>query len=116
MQIILFFLQLFSPYFSFFDQASNSKIPWNKTDKTPTFTGIPPHVTILTMLESIRTYQDGMADEVSDNIVSEFSKRGTFGGFSEDMMHSLLEGMLNKVEYALKYSQKMAGRFEEFSD
>ena len=41
-----------------------------------------------------------MVDEVLGNIISEFRKRGTFGGFSEGRMQSLLEVMRNKVEYA----------------
>ena len=36
--------------------------PWDRADKTPTLTGIPPHITILTMLEAIRTSQDVMVD------------------------------------------------------
>ena len=43
---------------------STAKFPWNKIDKTPTFIGITPHVTILTVLGAIRTSRDGMADEV----------------------------------------------------
>ena len=78
--------------------------PRNKTDKTPTFTGIPPPVTILTMLEAIRTSQDVMTDEVQGNIVAELSKRGTFGGFSEERIQQQLEVMWNKVEYTLKDS------------
>ena len=62
------------------------------------------------MMEAIRTSQDGMADEVSRNIVAELRRRGTFGGFSEERMQSLIEGMWNKVEYDLKDSQKAAGQ------
>ena len=51
-----------------------------------------------------------MADEVSRNIVAELRRRGTFGGFSEERMQSLIEGMWNKVEYDLKDSQKVAGQ------
>ena len=65
----------------------------NKTDKTTTFTGIPTHVTILTMLEAIRTSQDGMEDEVLGNIIAELRKRGTFGGFSEVRIESVFAGM-----------------------
>ena len=68
------------------------------------------------MLEAIRISQDGMADEVSGNIVVQLRKRGTFGGFSEERMQSLLETMWNKLEYALRDSQKAAGHFEDFSD
>ena len=56
-----------SPYLI---KLSTSKFPWNKTDNTPTFTGIPPHVTILTILEAIRISQDVMVDEVSGNIIA----------------------------------------------
>ena len=47
-----------------------------------------------------------MADEVLGDIGVELRKRGTFGGFSEERVQSVLEGMWNKLEYALKYSQK----------
>ena len=57
-----------------------------------------------------------MAYEVSGNIVAELSKRGSFGGFSEDRMQSLLEGMWNKVKCDLKDSQKVAGQLEDYSD
>ena len=49
--------------------------------------------------------QDGMVDEVSGNIIAELRKRGDFGGFSEERMQSFIEGMWNKIEYALKDSQ-----------
>ena len=48
------------------------------------------------------TSQNSTADEVSGNIVVELRKRGIFGGFSEDIMQLVLEGVWNKVEYALK--------------
>ena len=76
-------------------KLSTSKFPCNKTDKTPTFTGIIPHVTVLTMLEDIKTSQDGMADEVSGNIVAELRKRRKFGCFSEERTQLVLEEMWN---------------------
>ena len=51
-----------------------------------------------------------MADEVSWNIVAELRKRGTFGGFSEEIMKLFLEGIWNKVEYYLKDKPKAAGQ------
>ena len=91
-------------------KLSAANFPWNKTDKTPTFTGIPPHISILTMLEAIRTSQDGTEDEVSGNIVAELRKRRKFGGFSGERVHSVLGGMWDKVDYASKDSRKMAGQ------
>ena len=58
------------------------------------------------MLEAISISEDGMAYEVSGNIVAELTKRATFGGFSEERMQLVPEGMWNKVEYALKDSRK----------
>ena len=43
-----------------------------------------------------------MEDEVSGNIVSELRNREKNGSFSEERMQSVLEGMWNKIEYALK--------------
>ena len=83
-------------------KLSTSKIPWNKTVKTPTFTGITPHVTILNVLVAISTSQDGTLDEVLGNFVADLRKRGIVGGFSEERMHSFLEVIWNKLEYALK--------------
>ena len=62
------------------------------------------------MLEAIRTSQDVMADEVSWNIVAGLRKRGTFGGFSEEIMQLFLEGIWNMVEYDLKDKPKAAGQ------
>ena len=64
-------------------KLSTETFIWSKTDKTPTFAGIPPLVIILTMLEVIRKAQNGMKDEVSGNIIVGLIKRGTFCGFSE---------------------------------
>ena len=51
-----------------------------------------------------------MEDEVSGNIIAELRKKGTFGSFSGDWMQLFLEGMWNKVECALKDSQKGSGQ------
>ena len=60
------------------------------------------------MLEAIGIIQDGMVDELSGNIIAELRTSGTFGGFIEESMQLLLEGMRNKAEYAFKDSKKPA--------
>ena len=57
-----------------------------------------------------------MVDELSRNIIAELRKSRTFGGFIEESMQLLLEGMWDKVEYALKDSKNSAGQLEECSD
>ena len=68
------------------------------------------------MLEAIRIIQDGMVNELSGNIIAELRKSRTFGGFIEESMQLFLEGMWDKVDYALKDSKKPAGQLEECSD
>ena len=64
------------------------------------------------MFEAIRTSQDGISDEVSGNIVAEFRKRGTFGGFSEERIQSVLQGIRDKLEYDLKDSRKRKANYK----
>ena len=45
-----------------------------------------------------------MVDELSGNIIADLRKRGLFGGLGEERMQLVLEGMWNKVDYALKDS------------
>ena len=59
-----------------------------------------------------RKYQDGIADEASRNIVAELRKKRTFGGFSEERMWLVLDGMWNKVEYTSKDSQKRQVKYK----
>ena len=47
-----------------------------------------------------------MEDELSGNIVAELRERGTFGGFSEDRMQWVLEGIFNNAEYVLNRFMK----------
>ena len=55
-----------------------------------------------------------MLDELSGNIIAELSKSGTLA-VSLESMQLLLEGMWDKVEYALKDSKKSASQLEECS-
>ena len=57
-----------------------------------------------------------MAYEVLGNIVAELRKKGKFGGLILERMQSVIEGMWDKVKYALKDLQKLSGQLEECSD
>jgi hypothetical protein len=50
--------------------------PWNKTTDTPTFTGIPPHVTQLSELKSVQEKLDALKGSLMDEMKSEMEKRG----------------------------------------
>ena len=51
-----------------------------------------------------------MVDELLGNITAELRKSGPFGGFIEESMQLLFEGMWDKIDYALKDSKKLSGR------
>ena len=90
--------------------------PWNKTDKTPTFNDNPTHVTRLTMLEAIRTSQDGMVDDVLGILLHSWGREEHLAVLVRRWFIRCLKTMWNKAEYVLKDSQKAAGQLEECYD
>ncbi len=46
-------------------EAVMVRYPWNKTDSTPSFTGIPPHVGILAQHEGLKLELKMMAESMS---------------------------------------------------
>jgi hypothetical protein len=51
---------------NFAKERATVRFPWNRTDATPTFTGLPPHVCILAQLEGLK---ESLA-QVMDNIIN----------------------------------------------
>lgn len=71
-------------------QLAVVKYPWSKTTQTPSFTGIPPHVTILTMLKKVSDTQDRIPQAIVGDVIEELDERGTLGGFDEKRMRGML--------------------------
>jgi len=59
-----------SPFFThipnYSGEAATVRFPWNKTDSTPLFTGLPPHVSTLAQIESLKV----ALEEAKDSIIS----------------------------------------------
>jgi len=59
-----------SPFFThipnYAREAATVRFPWNKTASTPLFTGLPPHVSILAQIESLKV----ALEEAKDSIIS----------------------------------------------
>ena len=53
--------------------------PWNATEHTPTFSGIPPHVLLLNDIESLKIRMKQQTKDVVEGIVREFDKRRVGG-------------------------------------
>jgi hypothetical protein len=44
--------------------AASVKYPWSKTAATPTFTGLPPHITILAIFEQLKLEMKATRDTI----------------------------------------------------
>ena len=55
--------------------AATVKYPWNKTDATPTLTGLPPHITILANFEQLRLDMAAAREAILNGVVSNPSEK-----------------------------------------
>lgn len=85
------------------------RYPWNKTEHTPHVTGIPPHVSIMTMLEVIISKQETLSGDVSSAIITEMDERGTFGGFNQNRMQTMLDGLMTEVRSEVRSARRNGG-------
>ena len=51
------------------------KYPWNKTDFTPFFTGIPPHVLIMVEIEELKIKMEQQKNEIVTGLSAELDRR-----------------------------------------
>ena len=86
--------------------------PWNKTDRTPTFTGIPPHVAILNMLEGLRQGQAKLTADIVQELVKELDERGTFGGFNANRMRDIMDQAIGGVRDEIRSLRVRADEVE----
>ena len=97
---------------------AKTSYPWNKTNRTPSYTGIPPHVGILNMLEGIRQGQMRMENGIVDRLVAELDERGTFGGFNANRMRDIMETAFGGVREDIRQmrDQHEGGRVADGDD
>ena len=87
------------------------RFPWNKSEYTPFFTGIPPHVMMLTELEGLRLKLVEHKDEIVDGLKTELDRRSVGGAEYHtrvllDEVRKTHEDMLNRMEQ-MQVSKKM---------
>jgi hypothetical protein len=68
-----------SPYFThipnFARETATVRYPWNKTASTPTFTGLPSHVSILAQIESLKVGLKEATDSIIDGVKADLDGR-----------------------------------------
>ena len=57
-------------------QLATIKFPWNKSPDTPNFTGIPPHVSLLSEMQGMREDFRKMKEDLVNSFKSELDQRG----------------------------------------
>ncbi len=55
--------------------AATVKYPWSKTAATPTFTGLPPHITILAYFKQLQLEMKATRDTILTGVEEELDKR-----------------------------------------
>ena len=84
--------------------AATVKYPWNKTDATPTLTGLPPHITILANFEQLRLDMAAAREAILNGVEAELDRRriGSQSHFDKeeilDRMNALHNELLKKVD------------------
>ena len=68
-----------SPFFThipnYAREAATVRMPWNKTANTPVFTGLPPHVSILTQLEALKVALKTATDAILNGVKEDLDGR-----------------------------------------
>ena len=95
----------------FFIAAANDSLrelvtvsyPWNTTEHTPIFTGIPPHVLMMAEIESLRMKLEKQTKDIVGAIVDEFDKRRVSGDSYEassllQEVQKLRKDMLDRID------------------
>ena len=68
-----------SPFFThipnYAREAATVRFPWNKTASTPSFTGLPPHVSILAQIESLKVALEEAKDSIIGGVKADLDGR-----------------------------------------
>jgi len=60
---------------SYAKERATVKYPWTKTEATPTFTGLPPHITILANFEQLKLEMKETRDTILNEVEAELNRR-----------------------------------------
>ena len=97
-----------SPFFThipnYAREAATVRFPWNKTASTPSFTGLPPHVSILAQIESLKVALEEAKDSIIGGVKADLDGRrlGSQSYFDKEeiikKMGELHSELLRRVE------------------
>ena len=88
------------------------KYPWNRTEITPIFTGLPPHITILANFQTLMVEMVSTKDAILNGLIAELDRRriGSQSHFDKEeilaSMTTMHNELLKKVDLCMRNSQK----------
>ena len=93
--------------------------PWNKTEDTPPFTGVPPHILILAELEELKKAVMGLQNNIKDDMKDLMEERGFSSQASSTQMiinavsksnKEMLDGLLAQTNLSVtRVAQQVEG-------
>ena len=66
--------------------------PWDVTERTNLFTGIPPHIISLAGIEGSRSGKEDLRDEVVSKMIELLNVRKRLGGFNQSQIREIFQG------------------------
>ncbi len=103
-----------SPFFTnipnYAREAATVRFPWNKTALTPSFTGMPPHVSMLASIEGLKAALDKSRSDILEGVKNDLDGRriGTQSYFDKEeiiaKMIELYRELGEKVDYVRRQS------------
>ena len=79
--------------------AATVKYPWNQTETTPTFTGLPPHITILANFQTLMVEMESTKDAILSGLIAELDRR-RIGSQSHFDKEEILASMTTMIRLA----------------
>jgi hypothetical protein len=79
--------------------AATVKYPWSKTAAIPTFTGLPPHITILANFEQLKLEMNATRDIILTGVEAELDKRciGSQNHFDKEEILARMDELHNEL-------------------
>jgi hypothetical protein len=92
--------------------AATVRYPWDRTEMTPTLTGIPPHITILANFRTLMVEMESTKDAIISGLIAELDRRriGSQSHFDKEeiltSMTTMHNDLLKKMDLCMRNSQK----------
>ena len=106
-----------SPFFThiplYAREAATVRMPWNKTANTPVFTGMPPHVSILTQIEELKIALKTSTEAILNGVKEDLDGRrlGTESYFAKEEIVAEIKSMRADMTERMNHIARSSSSF-----